>query len=282
MELFHEHIPGPTTAVRRAVFMHGLLGRGSNLRTLARRFVESRPGFDAWLVDLRGHGASPKGSSNPSIAAAAADVLALCAGSLPIGALIGHSFGGKVALLMAQNGLGTVAAQDPGTHGPLVHVMTLDSNPGTRVTMHGPDTALAVIEMLGTMPKTFPSRTAFVDAVVRNGRSRSLAQWLATSTESTSEGGVRFALDLAELNALLWSYLAVDLWPVVETPPESTRVHVVIGERSSSYAEDDRTRARAAAAGNPRVTVDILPTDHWVHSEDLEGLLQVLHTRIPE
>jgi len=47
-------------------FMHGILGRGINLRTIAKRFVEARPGWTAWLVDLRGHGRSPKGTPKPS------------------------------------------------------------------------------------------------------------------------------------------------------------------------------------------------------------------------
>jgi pimeloyl-ACP methyl ester carboxylesterase len=280
IELSCEHIPSPSQAERRAVFLHGILGRGSNLRTLARRFVAGHPGWDAWLVDLRGHGASPKGTAEPTIAAAAQDVLRLCARAIPIGAIIGHSFGGKVALQMAQAGLSALAAKEPGPGRPLVHVMTLDSNPGTRVTMQGPDSALAVLQMLDAMPQTFPSRSAFVEAVVRHGRSPALAQWLATSTEPAAGGSIRFALDRQEIHALLASYLAADLWPVVEAPPQEVRVHLVIGERSSSYAPADRDRAHAAAAANTQVTVDLLPTDHWVHTEDLEGLLRIVDARI--
>src|SRR5207237_822421 len=35
---------------RAIAFLHGILGRGINLRTIARRFVEARPGWTAWLV----------------------------------------------------------------------------------------------------------------------------------------------------------------------------------------------------------------------------------------
>jgi pimeloyl-ACP methyl ester carboxylesterase len=279
MTLYYEAIPGPVAATRRAIFLHGLLGRGSNLRTLARRFLQTRPGWDAWLVDLRGHGASPKGGADPSLAAAADDVLALCRDGLPIGALIGHSFGGKVALQMAPGVSGRVAA-DAHSGKPFLHVVTLDSNPGTRVTMEGPDSALSVIELLEKLPATFASRAAFIDELVRHRRSRALAQWLAMSTETGPDGSVHFALALPELRALLYSYLAADLWPLVEAPPEPLRVHLVIGARSRSYAEADRNRARAAAAASPHVSVDFLDTDHWVHSEDLEGLLRILDQRV--
>jgi pimeloyl-ACP methyl ester carboxylesterase len=41
------------TPTRAFLFLHGILGQGTNLRTLARRFVEARPMVQAVLVDLR-------------------------------------------------------------------------------------------------------------------------------------------------------------------------------------------------------------------------------------
>jgi pimeloyl-ACP methyl ester carboxylesterase len=257
------------------------LGRGSNLRTVARHFVQARPGWDAWLVDLRGHGSSPKSTPEPSLQAAAADVRALFYGSLPVAALIGHSLGGKVALELARQDHADAAGTGRSLS-TLAHVMTLDSNPGVREPALDGDSAPAVLKMLKELPATFPTRTAFVEAVLAQGKSRTLAQWLAMNTEPAQEGGVRFGLDLAELSALLLSYLQADLWPMIENPPAALCVHQVIGERSTSYAPADRTRARSAAAGSARVTVDFLPTDHWIHSEDPEGLLRVMLTRIPD
>src|SRR2546426_12026329 len=90
---------------RAIAFLHGILGRGNNLRTIARRFVEERPGWTALLVDLRGHGSSPKGTAGPSLEAAARDVVKLAArGAQPPGAIVGHSFGGKIALEAARIG----------------------------------------------------------------------------------------------------------------------------------------------------------------------------------
>jgi len=279
--LSFEDVPGPAKAERRAVFLHGILGSGPNLRSLARRFVEARPGWDAWLVDLRGHGSSPKGTPAPSLEAAAADVAELCASSLPVAAVIGHSFGGKVALELLRQGCSPTLSTNQRLLGALSHVVTLDSNPGPREPLRGGDSALAVLEMLQALPAVFPSRAAFIQAVLAAGKSRMLAQWLAMSTAPVATGGVRFALDFAEIHGLLMSYFAADLWPVVQSPPASTYVHLVIGERSTSYSPADRARARAIASDNQRVTVDVLPTDHWVHTEDPDGLLAVLLARIP-
>lgn len=285
--LAFEQLAGSGPATRRIVFLHGMLGRGNNLRTIARRFIDQRPGWDAWLVDLRGHGASPKGSSQPSLGAAAEDVLALCSRSIPIAALVGHSFGGKVALEAVRRSQIPADGAGPQPLDSLAHVVTLDSNPGVRTPaqVQGPDSALAVIQMLRSLPAQHASRAAFVEAVLAQGQSRTLAQWLAQSTEPSPSpavaGAVRFALDLDELEALLRSYFAEDLWPLIEAPPAALRVHLVIAGRSTSYSAEDRQRAQAAAAQCPRVTCDLLPTDHWVHAEDPEGLLQRLWTHIP-
>lgn len=286
VKLAFEHIASRGHATQRIVFLHGMLGRGNNLRTVARRFLEQRPTWDAWLVDLRGHGASPKGSPQPSLTAAATDVVALCAGSMPVRAIVGHSFGGKVALEAARQ----VYAQGFDTEAPesrplssLTHIVTLDSNPGVRTKEQvlGPDSAVAVIELLRALPTTHASRAAFIDAVEKRGQNRMLSQWLAQSTEPLAQGGIRFALDLDELYALLLSYFGEDLWPLLEQPPSSLRIHLIIGDRSSSYSSADRARAQALALRNTQVTCDVLPTDHWVHAEDPDGLLQRLWAHLP-
>ncbi len=248
-----------------AVFLHGILGSGQNLRTLARRFVTARPGWSAWLVDLRGHGSSPKRSPEPSLAAAARDVLDLTRSSaLPIGAIIGHSFGGKVALEMVRQGL----VPD--------HVVVLDSIPGPRLDARGSESTLEVIEMLERLPETFASREEFVAAVVAAGQARPLAQWLAISLER-APSGYGFGPDLGEIRALLTSYFEADLWPVIESPPERSRIHLVIGDRSPVWSAEDR--ARALALATERVTVDVLPAGHWIHVEDPEGVLRVMLQR---
>ncbi len=287
VDLAVEHIPSPrpgpeqADAARRVLFLHGILGSGANLRSIARRFVASHPRWDAWLVDLRGHGKSPKGTRNSSLEMAAADVRNLARHSLPIGAIIGHSFGGKVALLVLQQSRALTAPKDDATAlASLTHVVTLDSNPGARPPVDEEGSALWVLKRLASLPETMASRTEFVKAAIAAGLSPPMAQWLAMSTEPTAEGRVRFALDREEMYALLSSYFATDLWPIVESPPNGVFIHVVIGEKSTSYTPADRARVRNIAAHNACVSVDVLATDHFVHTEDPNGVLSVLETRI--
>jgi len=94
-------VAGGSRPERWLAFLHGLLGRGANWRSFARRWVDTHPTWGAMLVDLRLHGESPQGFPAPhSVAAAASDVLRLTEGGAPgpVTALVGHSLGGKVVL----------------------------------------------------------------------------------------------------------------------------------------------------------------------------------------
>mgnify|MGYP000314191116 CR=1 FL=1 len=267
--------PGASPA-RYLLMLHGILGSGANLRSFARRLAQAHPGWGFVLVDLRMHGLSQGAPPPHTVRSAAEDLLRLGARlGLSIDGVLGHSFGGKVALEVLRQA-GSAAGPLP-----LEHVVTLDSNPGVREPPRSGDSAVAIIELLGSLPPTFPSRAAFVDAVVGHGRSRALAQWLAMSTEPLPGGGVRFALDLGEIRALIGDYFASDLWTTVAAPPGAARVHLVIAERATSYSAEDTARARELAQSSERVTVDLLPTDHWIHAEDPEGVLRVLLARIP-
>ena len=265
VDLAFDSIPG-AQAQRAAAFLPGILGQGNNLRTIARRFIEQRPHWTAWLVDLRGHGRSPKGTPDPSLEWAARDIAALAArGDLPLSAVIGHSFGGKVALEAAR--LRAIPS--------LEHVVVIDSMPGVREPIRGGDSALAIIDSIQSLPPVFRSITEFVRSLEAAGISRQLAQWLAGSLERNGDD-LHFGLDLNEIRALLYDYFARDLWPVVEHPPDATRIHLVIGQGSDAYSSDDRERAFRAARVNDHVTIDLLPAGHWVHTDDPEGLLRTL------
>jgi pimeloyl-ACP methyl ester carboxylesterase len=155
----------------------------------------------------------------------------------------------------------------------------IDSAPGVLQSGSGRDSATTTITTIASLPEKFSSRAEFTDALLAKGLNRASAQWLAQSTEQAGDQW-RFALDLDEMRALILDYMALDLWSVVENPSGRLRVHLVIGDRSSSYSPADRSRAAAIQAANHRVTVDVLPAGHWVHVDDPDGLLRVLQDRI--
>lgn len=247
------------------VFLHGILGQGNNWRTFARQLVKDRPTWGAALVDLRAHGDSRDLSPPDTLESAARDVERLMA-TLPgpTGAVLGHSFGGKVAVALLE-------------HARIDELFVVDSLPGARPDRRGSEGTIAVLSMLTALPPRFDSRDAFIEHAMREGTSEPVAKWLAMNVDRADDG-YRFGLDVARIDALLSDYFARDLWPLLDPPPAGTRAHLVIGGRSTVFSPSDLAHARALAARHPEaVTVHVLEqAGHWVHVDDPEGLLSIV------
>lgn len=256
----------PSPPDRWMVFLHGILGSGNNLRALARKLVEARPGWGAALVDLRLHGQSRDVPGPHSVAAAAADLDALDAlVPGPIRGVVAHSFGGKVALAWMQ--------RRPG----LELGWILDAMPGPRPGGRGSEGTLSVFDALDRVGSRFATREAFVQALVAQRLDEGTARWLGMNLERDGDG-VRFVLDLPALRSMLDDYFQRDLWPVVESPPDGRTLHLVIGGRSNVYDAAERGRAeQAARRSDGRVQVHVLPeAGHWVHVDDPDGLFALI------
>lgn len=250
--------------------LHGILGAGNNLRTFAKSVALARPDWRLELVDLRMHGMSQGAPPPHTIASAAADLTRLVdqLGDANVRGVLGHSFGGKVALEFSR------------ARPAIEIVYTLDSNPGARV---GADVgASRIVDVLTAVPQPLPSRERFLELMEAAGISKSTAAWLATNLRSSPDG-YRIRLDLKAIRDLLDDYFALDSWDVLESEEPASQKHVVvIGGRSTSFSAEDRARAQALAARSARVSVHVLEkADHWVHVDDPEGLLDVVAASLP-
>src|SRR6476620_2275980 len=86
-------------AGRPLLILHGFLGMSDNWKTLSGQYAEQ--GFQVHALDLRNHGRSFH-SDDFTYEAMVADVLAYCNfHNLQSIDLIGHSMGGKIAMLFA-------------------------------------------------------------------------------------------------------------------------------------------------------------------------------------
>lgn len=269
MLLHHEVIGAGTRAV---VFLHGILGTGGNLRSHAKRFIQARPELVAILMDLRAHGQSLGVDGPDTVANAARDVIeTLRSLQLTPESVVGHSFGGKVAL--------SLGAQVP----TLQHVMTLDSGPGTRIDARGSEQTVKVLSMLRELRGPWAKRDDFVRDVGTYGFGAGLASWLGMNLLKRDEGFV-FALELNRIQSLLDDYFCVDLWPVVEkaaTTHEGPRYHLVIGAKSQVYDDEERAKALSLeASSGGYVTVDVLDTGHWIHVDDPQGVAEAIQSRL--
>lgn len=257
----------PTPPRRWMLFLHGILGSGTNLRALARRLVEARPSWGAALVDLRLHGASRDLPPPHTLAAAAADLATLTdAIPGPIAGITGHSFGGKVALqALAQRPQGVEVA------------WVLDAMPGPRPGGRGSETTLRTFEALERAGQRFDSRQQFVDRIVALGHDEGTARWLAMNLDRDGDSFV-LALDLPALRAMLDDYFARDLWGVIEAPPPGLALNLVVGGKSRVFDAAELARATTAAQrSSGRVAVHTLPqAGHWVHIDEPDRLFALM------
>ncbi len=184
----------------------------------------------------------------------------------PVGGIIGHSLGGKIALEYVRQ-----------REGDLDVAWVLDASPGERPTLRGSESIATILDVLARGGPAWPSRDAFIEELVAGGVSRELGPWLSMNLRNV-DGVYRLRLDLHALRALLSDYWQTDLWSVLETPPGRVSLHVVVGGRSRVFDAVDRERLhRAADASGGRVHAHLLENAaHWLHVDDPDGLFALI------
>ncbi|KAK2077984.1 hypothetical protein QBZ16_003852 [Prototheca wickerhamii] len=236
-----------------AVLLHGILGSRRNLRPLAERLLAEHPGWRVLLVDLRCHGESSgalRGAPRPphTVASAAGDVLRLLAHlRLFPEAIIGHSFGAKVAVEMAAQFAKNVAAR-----------------------------ARAGGAAAARLPHA-------VQRLAAQGFSAPVAAWAATNlrprSASDPRGPLVWACDLEGIRELYSSFERCDQRAFACADagaggaPHGLRLHYVRAERSAfGWAGEDLGRLRRAGHA-----VHFLPrAGHWVHTDNPAGLAALM------
>jgi len=248
--------------------LHGILGSGSNFRTFARRLATACPSWGFVLVDQRMHGQS-QGAPPPHTIGAAADDLVRLVDTLrlPIAGVMGHSFGGKVALAFVAR-----AGRE------LEQAWVLDASPSAR--RDRATSTAEVLRILRSVPQPLPSRERFIEIVTAHDQPRAIADWLAMNVRSTADG-FRLRLDLDAVEALLDSYVSTDAWPVLERAAGARAFEVVVAGRSDAFDEADRARLAAIAARDPRVVAHVIEgAGHWVHVDAPDALFELIRARL--
>lgn len=262
LRMLAHDILGPDTGPL-AFILHGILGSRRNWASFARRLSQAHPAWRFATIDLRNHGDSNGFMPPHDLGACARDVAELAGQLGQPSAIIGHSFGGKVALLFARD------------HGPVDVAWALDSPPGAG----DPDDAHEiqhVIAAVRSLQPPFASRTAVIEHFVARGLSEGIGRWMTTNvarvdpTDAAAGLGWRFDIDAIE--AMLAGYWAADLWPFVEAPGECA-VHLMRGGASDRWSPQSVARLDALPADR----VHLLPgAGHWVHVADPSGVLAAL------
>jgi pimeloyl-ACP methyl ester carboxylesterase len=255
MKLSAQRIGGRGTPT---VLLHGFLGSGKNLRTVAQRWSERDASRVFLLPDLRGHGSSPPVEQGTDLRAMAHDVIDTARAEQLHGALeiVGHSLGGRVGLAAS-----LVAPAD------ISRVTFLDITPSPIASERSQSGR--VLQVLLQAPEGAPDRRQMRAALIDRGLSPALADWLMMNV--VQEGGsYRWRFDRAALSRLHERVNSEDLWEAIERP--GAQVRCIRGGASGYVSSADVERMLRAGC-----RVDTLEgAGHFVHVDALEPLLDLL------
>ena len=103
---------------------------------------------------------------------------------------------------------------------------------------------------------------------------------MATNLEE-GLGGWRWRIDPADMEAMLLDFFHVDLWFVVEDPPEKLQVRLVKAEESSVLGPAACRRVEEAERRTGRVHLHRIAGGHWVNADNPDALLSLLREKLP-
>lgn len=242
------------------VVLHGIYGAGRNWASVARGVVEARPDWGAVLVDLREHGESVGFEPPHTLEETAGDLDGLETPTGGVRAVLGHSFGGKVALLRTRYDRG------------LEQVWVVDSTPEVREPEGG---AWEMLRVLRAVPESFEDREAAVRALQAEGVAHPVALWMTTNLD-WREDAYRWRLDLDTMEALLRDFFRTDLWDVVESPPPGLEIHFIRATDSSILSLEQAERIRTAGRHTGSVFLHDVPGGHWLNADNPDALVELL------
>jgi esterase len=257
--------PETGAATHTLVMLHGIYGRGRNWQAIARALVSRRPEYACRLVDLPYHGDSPPARHGDSVAGLAQDLGEwLRAEGVQPDAVLGHSYGGKVALALA--GL---------QRDPALHVWVIDSTPEVKPPS---GSAWDMLRVIGGMPNRFATRDEATEAMVAGGFAFGVAQWMATNLVRDG-GGFVWRLDFERMERLLQEFFRADLWAVVDDDSSPHTLHFL--KATTSSAMSDAAASRIRALQGRRVRLYEREGGHWIHAEAPDVVTTLLAETLP-
>ena len=255
------------TGERTVVLLHGFLGRGRNLASLAQAWVTADPSLRLLVPDLLGHGSAAALAPPPSLAQVADGVLAqIELLQLPAPAyLVGHSLGGRVALLARARQPAAVAG-----------VVLLDIGPGAVADLGG---LQSLYESLLAAPAAVSSRDQMRNYFAAGGFAPALVEWLLMNLAATPGGGpYTWRIDRAALAALQRDHRDLDLWPAAAAAAAAGQLACVRAANSTFVSLDDAERLRRLGA-----QVETLAgAGHFIHIDQPAALLANLRLILPK
>ncbi|XP_068600889.1 sn-1-specific diacylglycerol lipase ABHD11-like [Brachionichthys hirsutus] len=232
------------------VFLHGLFGSKSNFHSIAKSLVQ-RTGRKVLTVDARNHGSSPH---TPALTyeAMSNDLKHLLA-QLRIEkcVLIGHSMGGKTAMM--------TALTQPGLVERLVVVDISPTQSSTRTNFHSYIQAMQEVKISSDIPRSTARRMA-EDQLRGLVKERSVRQFLLTNLVEQN-GHYAWRINLEAISAHLDNIMRFPSFDTVFEGPT-----LFLGGASSAYiSSDDYPEIQRLF---PYADIQYIPdASHWIHAD---------------
>lgn len=259
-------------ATKNAIFLHGIMGAGKNLKTFASTFTSQFPEYRAVLIDLPNHGRSTSKSNTLDLCAQDLVHFLKKENIIPH-MVIGHSYGGKVAFSLAEC-----------LQGKIEQLWSLDSLPVTISLNEGRADAFSafdIVKLLKTLPTNFSSRSDLVRQVTSAGVPRPVALFLTTSLVS-SEKGLTWRFELDVISAMLSDFEKRSYLDFLSEGQGYCQYHVVRAERNARWTPE-MIHSIEKLGNQSRVSLHLLKdAGHWVHVDNPSGLLDLMKAYVGE
>ncbi len=225
------------------VIAHGLYGSARNWNVIARRLADTR---DVVAVDMRNHGESPRAPEQgyPEMAADLAEVIATLGGRADV---LGHSMGGKAAMVLALTHPGLVRRLVVADIAPVAY--NHDQSHHAR--------AMQAMDLTGLTDR----RSADARLAEAGVDDPSLRAFFLQSLDMKAEGGPRWRLNLPVLAAEMPRIVG---WPGTQGQFDGPALFLTGSE--SGYVRPQNREAILALF--PRARFAKLPgAGHWLHAD---------------
>ncbi|KAI9998584.1 hypothetical protein PInf_003133 [Phytophthora infestans] len=140
-----------------------------------------------------------------------------------------------------------------------------------------------ILPVVKKIPLPIRSKAQLVKDLQGHGVALGEAQWLTTNLRLTSKNPelYEWKMDVDVIEQLFQSFLASDLWPVVENPPvtegKDVEIHFVHASKNNMWTSD--LLDRLDAQQDNQVYHHLLEkSGHWVHIDNPVGLMKIIQT----
>jgi len=186
-------------------------------------------------------------------------------------AICGHSLGGRIALQYSHD---LMSADSSSFHvRPPQQTWILDSVPGT------PDPSVhSVINAISSIPLPIASKSELSKVMKEEYNfHKAIAMWMASNLKSI-DGGYDWIFDLNVANELLTHFAQQNFHEMIQSVATENDVHLVMAGKNKEWSQEVVNKLE----GIPRDPAErfqmhrLEKAGHWVHVDDLDGLLDLM------